>query len=152
MVAAAPPVRCSSGTNQRPMNGWTRSTSLTSRDTTTMRARTGLVPPTTGERPPAYLRERAEAPGLRLHVVVVRVGELSLPALRVDLPEVNQPLGLGIRERREQYRLHHRVDRRARADADAERQDGDDGETRCPPQQPQHVDDGGPEVGHGLKG
>jgi hypothetical protein len=53
---------------------------------------------------------------------------------RVDLRDLDQPIGFGIGERAEQHGARNREHRRRRGDPDRKRQDGDSGKRRIAPQ------------------
>ena len=59
--------------------------------------------------------------------------------VRVALQNRDQPLGIVIRKRAEQYRVHHGKNRGVRADSESEREDGNSGKALVLEKHPQAV-------------
>ncbi len=58
------------------------------------------------------------------------IGKLMTFRARMSVLIERQPLRLRVRKRPQQHRVHHAEDRRARADAERNREDGGEGERR----------------------
>ena len=58
---------------------------------------------------------------------------LLQPAARVRVPQRDEPIGIGVRQRPQQHGIDDREDGRARADAEREHEDGDGGESGTQP-------------------
>ena len=108
------------------------------RDVRDRRARR-LRRPRNGRDVVAVLRDRLEAAALIAKVVEVRVREARRPALRGDLEDGHDPVRIGVRQRPQQHAVHDAEDRRGRADAEGEGQDGDGGEARVLAELPKTV-------------
>ena len=84
--------------------------------------------------------------GLEILKVRKRVGGVHV-AVAAGREHVDERVGIGDWQRPEQQRVHEREHRRVGADAEAERQHGDGGEARTPPQPSERVADVGQEHG-----
>ena len=79
----------------------------------------------------ARIGERLEGLRPRAPVEEVRPRDGDAVALAVDLVRVDEPAGVGQRQRLQQDAVHQRKDRRRRADAEGERHQDDQRERRC---------------------
>lgn len=100
-----------------------------------------------GEVPEAGFEEGHVFEGLRV-VAVVQVGGVGLvddrkPDSRSRVPKPYQPLRLRIGQGVNEDGAHQAEDRRVGSDAEAERQDGDGGETGVPEKTPEGVTEAG---------
>src|SRR3954467_12637229 len=89
--------------------------------------------------PLVELGERGEGAALVAHVDIVRIGEVELVPLLVDLPHEDDAIGIGIGQGPEQDAIDDAEDRRRRANPEAQRRDDDEKESRRAGQGPPHV-------------
>src|SRR5262249_36287204 len=96
-------------------------------------------------------RERAERAALRLPVLEgSEVDDVRLAPLRGrNLPRHDEALRLAIRQRSKERRVDDAEDRRARADAQRERDNGDDGQAWLPDERAEADAQIGYEAAHG---
>ena len=140
-ATGAAPRRESSDTNTRPLSGDAPSTRKKSPVTRYASARVGSSPPSTVVGPP---RNVAMTEKLRASVCQSRkfgIDTRRTVGRRRDLPERDEPLGRGIRERPQQHGVDDGEDRGRRTDPDGERAQREDGEHGIAAQRaPRHAD------------
>ena len=80
----------------------------------------------------AVERESLERARLARPVLEIGIRRPVAPALglRIGFPYLNQAVGIGVRKRSDQRRVHRAEDRRVGANREGERQDADDGKAR----------------------